>query len=334
MSAVTFDELLEATGLPEPALAPLREKWNETLSLITKNNERVAQVNAAKAQDPNNVEYIDSLWKAHAKSTPETAELEEKFDAVAEEYEKLLKQLREFGRTKVQPPLSDDEAKKVKAAVNESAPVIQAARQQFSAMAMMVDGYLTSLGKGIEGGLASLLPEADSLKNTRGRKAAGSGGVTYMTRIGFAELNGRNIQRDGKINFRYLADSVSNEFGADKFPENKVTGDQLEIAFFEKLGKELRSIKGPEIPLRTEFDFTKEVKTGESTTETKTVKIAVGRTEETEKVEAKSATGETAKPETAKPEANSTEAKKTEAPAAPVKQAPAKQAPPATQAKK
>lgn len=326
MSAVTFDELLEATGLPEPALAPLREKWNETLALITKNNERVAQVNAAKAQDPNNVEYIDSLWKAHAKSTPETAELEEKFDAVAEEYEKLLKQLRDFGRTKVQPPLSDDEAKQVKAAVNESAPVIQAARQQFSAMAMMVDGYLTSLGKGIEGGLASLLPEADSLKNARGRKAAGSGGVTYMTRIGFAELNGRNIHRDGKVNFRYLADSVSTAMGADKFPENKVTGDQLEIAFFEKLGKELRSIKSTEIPLRTEFDFTKEVKTGENTTETRTVKIAVGRTEETEKVEAKP---ETAKPVEAKPEANSTEAKKVEAPAAPVKQAPAKQAPPA-----
>ena len=298
----TFEELLAATGLPDAALAPLREKYNEAFSLITKNNERIAEVNAAKAQDPTKpgyVDYLDSLWAAKAPQHPEMAEVESKYQTLVAESEKLLAQLREFAKSEVKPPLSEEEAKRVKAAINESTPAIQSARDGFAAMATMVDSYLTTLGKGIEGGLVSLLPQADSLRNPRGRKAA-SGEKSYMTRLGFAELNGKSIHRDGKTNFRYLADSVSTAFGADKNPENKVTGEELEEAFFAALGKELRSVKSTEIPLRTEFDFTKEIAIGEGKTETKTVKIAVGRNADDEKSDAKPEAKSESKPEAEK----------------------------------
>jgi ElaB/YqjD/DUF883 family membrane-anchored ribosome-binding protein len=321
----TFDELLAATGLPDAALAPLREKYNEALSLITRNNEQIAQVNASKAQDPTKPgysDYLDALWAAHAPKDEKMAEVESNYQKLVSEAEKLLTQLRDFAKSKVKPPLSEDDAKKVKAAINEATPAIQSARVEFAAMATMVDSYLTTLGKGVEGGLVSLLPEADSLRNPRGRKAA-TGEKSYMTRLCFAELNGKNIHRDGKTNFRYLADSVSTAFGADKFAENKVSGEELEEAFFKAIGKEFRSVKSTEIPTRTEFDFTKEIKSGENTTETKTVKIAVGRKEDETSSDEKPAEAKSeSKPEA--PKVENAETEKVSEPAKKTAAAPAK----------
>lgn len=298
----TFEELLKETGLPDAALAPLREKWNEALSLITVNNKRVAQVNAARAKDPNDSEYQDSLWKSNEKTDPEIMPLAEKFYVVAEEYENLLAELRKLSKKHIPESLGEEETKKLRKLVNDSDPAIQTAKTQFSAMATMVDGYLSSLGKGIDGGLVSLLPQIESLKNIRGRKASTAAGSvgSYMTRIGAFEIDGRPIHRDGKTNFRYGADSVSNVFGADKFPTNKVTGEEIEEAYFKSLpnSPEVRSLSSTEIPESHTFDFTKEVKTGENTTETKTVKLTIKR----KATEAKPETEKAEKAEAPKPE--------------------------------
>jgi hypothetical protein len=270
--AITFDEALAATGLPEAALKPIRDKWNEAFNLVLKNNERVAQINAAKAQDPNNTEYIDSLWKLHAKNDPKLSETEAKFDAIAEQYEELLKQLREFGRTKVPTPLSEEDAKNVRKAVNESSETISKAIAGAAAMVTVVDAMLGVSGNSIDGGLISLMPEVDSLKNTRGRKA-GTSTTSYATRIGGFEIDGRNIHRDGKANFRYAADSLSTEFGAENFPENKVTGEEIEEAYFAAIEKPFRSVKTADTTKT--FDFTKSVKVSDNATETRTVSLTV-----------------------------------------------------------
>lgn len=273
--AITFDqalELVQQAGVPEAGLKPIRDKWNEAFNLILKNNERVAQINAAKAQDPNNTEYIDSLWKLHAKNDVKLAETEAKFDAIAEQYEELLKELREFGRTKVPTPLSEEDAKNVRKAVNESSETISKAIAGAQAMTAIVDSLLAVSGNSVPGGIISLMPEVDSLKNTRGRKA-GTSTTSYATRIGGFEINGRNIHRDGKANFRYAADSLSTEFGAENFPENKVTGEEIEAAYFEALGKEFRYVKTAEVTKT--FDFTKEIKVAENATESRTVKLTV-----------------------------------------------------------
>lgn len=284
----TFDELLVATELPEAALKPLREKWEEALKLITDNNNRVAQVNAAKAQDPNNVDYLDERWKSNEKTDPAIVPLAEKFYAVAEEYESLLKQLREKAKAHIPEALSEEKTKEVRKLVNESEPTIKKAKAEFVAMATMVDSFLNSMGKGIEGGLGSLLPEVESLKNTRGRKAASdSGGIgQYATRIGGFAIDGREIQRDGKTNLAIGAASVSNLLGADKAPENKVSKEEIEKALFEHLGIEFRSKKGSELPDSTTFPFTKEVNIGDGVTETRTLQITIKKDNPTAKATA------------------------------------------------
>jgi hypothetical protein len=302
----TFEEILADSGLPEMVLAPLKDKWSETFNLITLNNERIAKVNAIKAQDPTKPgyeDYLDDLWAAKAPRNPKMNEVREKYATLIGEAEKLLKQLRDFAKENVEQPVSEDEARKLRGLVNESDPVIKESRAQLSAMVTMVEGFLSAQGKEVPGGLISLLPPVESLKNVRGRKASTSGGTgSNMTRIGGFEINGREIHRDGKANFRIGADSLSTEFGAGAFPQNKVTGEELEIAYFEAIGKELRSVKSTELPASTTFDFTKDIVIGENKTEKKTVKITVKKVGETE----------TPKPEVSQP--TTSDEKKTETP--------------------
>lgn len=332
-ATLTFEEALKATQLPEAALAPVIEAWNKAFNLIVLNNKRIAQINASKAQDPNNTEYIDSLWEAHYNESPEMVEIEAQFQAVTAERERLLKELRDFGRTKIEAPLSEDDAKKAKAAVNESKSAIETARAEAAAMTAVIDSMLNVHGKAIEGGIISLMPQIDSLKNLRGRKAGGSDGKAYMTRVSGVDLNGESTNVNGKGKFTYAADKLSENWGAATHPENKVTGEELEEAFFKHLGKGFRELKSTEIPdAVTNFDFTKEITTGENTKETKTVKVTVHRYEvpktntETPKAESKPAENETPKNET-NGEKVPAPAKANEAPATPAKkvaQAPAK----------
>lgn len=328
----TFEELLAATGLPEPALAPLKSKWEETFSLITQNNQRVAQVNAAKAADPNKPGYedeLDKLWRMHEKDDAKITPLVEKFDVISAEYEKLLGQLRELAKGHIPEQLSEERTKEVRKLVNESGPTIVQAKAQLGAMAMMVDSFLDSMGKGIEGGLVTLLPDVESLKNTRGRKAATSSGEVgqYMTRILGAELNGKDVARDGKVNFRYLADAISSDFKVDTFPENKVTGEEVEEAYYEAIEKPHRSVKTAEVTKT--FDFTKEIVTGENTKETRTVKVKIVGKADAEKAATDNKSTETPEKTEAPEKVNATP-EKVEAPVkkaaatAPTKEVPAK----------
>lgn len=330
---VTIEGLEKAyalTGLPEPALAPIKSKVNEAISLIVANNKRIASINAAKAQDPNNVEYLDSLWKAN-EADPKVSKDAKEFYAVAETYERLLKKLRETAKENFIPEqLSEQAAKDAKKLVNESVATISTARAEAIAMLSVVDSILESQGKGIEGGVASLLPQADSLKNARGRKAASSGGnVTYMTRIADCTVNGKSTKNaEGKGKFNYAADAISELWGAETNAANRVTGEELEEAFFDFIKKPLRSLSEKEVPASTVFDFTKEIDNGDGKTETKTVKLnVIGKVAEAE------TKTETEKPAEAKPEAEKVEAKN-ETPAQPAKVEPAKKTAAPAQAKK
>lgn len=307
-----FEDLLKATGLPEAAVQPIRDKFLEAFNLITENNKRVAQVNAAKAQDPSKPgyeDYLDQLWKTNEKD-PAIAEVAEKFYAIAEEYEKLNKQLRDHAKANYIPEqLSEEATKATRKLVNESSEAISTAVEQAKAMTMVIDSVLNVTGKGIEGGVISLLPQIESLKNTRGRKASGgNSGASYMTRVDDVWIDGITTQIDGKGKFSYAADKLSTEFGAETFAENKVTGVELEEAFFAKLEIPFRSKRSTEVPESTTFDFTKDVKTADDKTETRTVSITVKRytppasetKTETPKVESKPETVE-AKPVTQAP---------------------------------
>lgn len=256
-----FLEALQSTGLPEAALKPLIDKYNEAFNLTVENNKRVAQINAAKAQDPNNTEYLDSLWRANFKSDPEMVEVEEQYQIVTAEYEKLLAQLREFGKKHVPVALSEDEAKNTRKLVNESAPTIQTARDGFAAMAEMVNAVLSAQGKSIEGGLLSFLPEVESLKNARGRKAATAGGNigVYMTRVHDVLIDGESTRTEKGGKFNYAADKLSAKFGVSVYPGNQVTAEEVEKAYYDAMGIELRD-KSKELPLEFTFDFTKVTK--------------------------------------------------------------------------
>lgn len=296
--AITFDEAMDAVksmGIPEAGLAPFTTAWNTAFDLIVENNKRIAQVNAARAQDPSNVEYLDSLWKANEKTDPALTEKAEQFYAIAEEYEKLLKELREGAKKHIPVALSEEETKATRQLVNAGTDTIKTAVASARAMSSMIDGILAAQGKAIEGGIMSLMPEPDSLKSLRGRKAATGERGGYATRIGEFILNGRKVHRDGKVNFRYGADSVSTLMGAAEFPQNKVTGEEIEQEYFKSLPNSpaFRSLSSTEIPESHTFKFTKEVVTGENTTETRTVEITVKR----------KATAE-AKPEAPKVETN------------------------------
>lgn len=261
-----FADLLAKTNFPAQALAPMEAKLVEAFDLIVENNKRVAAVNAAKAQDPNNTEHLDALWKLHASTDPEIAPLEEQFQLIQAQHEKLLSQLRELGKKHIQPVLSEDDAKNTRKLVNESAPTIAKAKQSAKDMADIVDNLLEMVGAKPEGGVLSLLPEVESLKNARGRKAstASGDGKVYMTRVGDILLDGKSTNREVngemKGKFNYAADELSKRFGVEIHGDNEVTAEELEVAFYEALGLPWRSLKSTEIPKGSTFDFTKTIK--------------------------------------------------------------------------
>jgi hypothetical protein len=275
-----FDDLIKATGLPEAAVKPIRDKFMEAFNLITENNKRVAQVNAAKAQDPSKpgyADYLDTLWRTNEKD-PAIAETVEQFDIVSEQYEKLLKQLREHAKGNFIPEqLSEDAQKATRKLVNESSEAIQLAVAQASAMVAVLDSMLAVQDKTIEGGVISLLPQVESLKNVRGRKAGGNVGGSYMTRTNEVLIDGVSTNIDGKGKLNYAADRLSELWNATTFPENKVTGKELEEALFEKLEAPFRSVKSTDLPESTTFDFTKEIKVEGNKTEARRVSVTVKR---------------------------------------------------------
>lgn len=259
---LTFAQYLEKTGLPEMALKPITDKVAEHNSLVAQVNKWIAQVNAAKAADPSNAEYLDTLWRAN-ETDESLAETVAEFDAVAEQYETLLKKLREGAKNFVPKTLSEEENKATRVKVNNSTPTLAETRKAIGAQLSIPESMLGMLGVAIpEGGLVSLLPTADSLKNARGRKAATASGnvASYMTRVGDVLIDGKSTQINGKGKFDYAAEKLSVQFGRGVNPANAVTGEELEEAMFEALQIPFRSVKGKELADEFSFTFTKTVK--------------------------------------------------------------------------
>lgn len=323
----TFAEYLAKTGIPEAGLKNLTDKVDEHNALVGKSNGLVADINAARAQDPNNVDYLDARWRAK-EDDPRIAETVAEFDAVAEQYEKLLKILRDAAKQHfVNPPLSEEETRTARKNVNDMAPTISEARKAIAAQLDMVESILKLTGTEMpEGGLISLLPHAESLKGVKGRKATtAAGGISgpYMTRVGDVLVNGVSTNRDGKGKFNYAADKLSEMWNAAQFPGNKVTAEELEDAYLSEFGyadrvaskddneskltdKEFEFKKTIQIPSKQDDTVQTEevsvklfVKRPVKEVKTETPKVETPKTE-TEKPSEDNAENVEAKPETAK----------------------------------
>lgn len=338
-----FSDALAKTKLPEQALEPIEKALVEAFSLTVENNKRVAQVNATRAQNPGKPgyeDYLDKLIQTHAPTDERVREDLAKFDEISEEYERLNKKLRDHAKANYIPEeLSEEAARKTRQLVNESVPAIQKAREAAQNMAAIVDQMLSLHGAAIEGGVISLIPELDSLKNARGRKAAtASSGGPYMTRVAEILLDGKSTNKEingeskGKLN--YAADALSKAFNAEKFPANRVTPEELEVAYLKEFGYDSREESKADDDSKLadkEFVFEKEVEVqnpnDDSTTKVpRKVKVLVKRTAkvepektETAQPETPNAEGEAVKPETVSAPANvptnPAPAKKTAAPA-------------------
>lgn len=261
-----FTEVLAQTNLPEPARNMIEDKLSIAMKLIQENNSRVLRINQSKAQDPSNTEYLDSVWKLNEEKDPEITELEEKYQAVVEEYERLLAALRNSAKKQIKPPLSEDEAQNLRKLVNESADTMNEARVAAAGMAEMADQMLKLAGKPVEGGIMSMLPEIESLKNRRGRKAAGgSNQGVYATRVADIQIDGRTtnrtVKKDGvdtiKGNWIYAADALSKQFNSEHVPGNTVAPEELERAYFDSKNVEFRDKAS--MPETHTFAFTKEI---------------------------------------------------------------------------
>lgn len=259
---------------PEPVRVMVGEKLETAAKLIRENNSRVARVREAKATDPNNTEYLDNVWHrviADKVDDKEMTQAEKRYQAAVQESEKQLTILRNAAKARhIQAPLSEEEIAKTKKLVNEGKAVITAARTAAESFAEMADKMLESLGKpAIEGGFISLLPQADSLLNARGRKSSGGSGETgnkYATRVIEIEVDGKSTNREKKnkqgvmapaAHFNFVADDLSKMFGASQFAQNEVSAEEIEQAYYASRDVTFREAK--DMPEDYTFKFTKDV---------------------------------------------------------------------------
>ena len=261
MSLQSLETFLAQTKFPEPALAPVKERATKYVEMVNKSNELVAQVGLAKTDNENNAEFLDTIWKGK-ESDPAIAETVKEFYVVAEAYEKLQAQLRDFAKANMPKSLSEDEIKTARKTVNDMAPTISKAREGLAEMFAMPEGMLKALGVEFpKDGLISLLPNADSLKGSAKGRKAGATGVSYMTRVKDVLIDGKSTAKDGKGKIDYAADALSLRFNFKSVPQNKVTAEEIEVAYWQSLpnSPEPRSIKSTELPNEHTFDFTKEI---------------------------------------------------------------------------
>lgn len=304
-----FLPLLRKTGENEALINTLDKKFMEAFELITAHNDSVAQIQASKAQDPNDTTHLDATWKriAEGRGNAEIVELEAKYQELVAAEEEIVKQLRALAKPHIKPPLSEEAAKALRNQINQGSDAVNEARKAAAVMAELANQMFDLKGVNIKGGIMSLMPKIESLKNVRG-KGAKTGGSTgsYMTRVNDVIIDGKSTQKDKKGKFNYAAEYLSALWNASRIAANEVTAEELEEAFFKHLGVPFRSMKFGEIPDESTFDFTRIVKkqnpNDEGTTDApETVKITVlkwkapaeeaPKTEETEK--ATEATGAT-----------------------------------------
>lgn len=263
MSIQNLDTFLAKTQFPEPALAPVKERAASYVEMVTKSNLLVTQIQAAKDSDPNNPEFLDKLWAQHVSESPEMAEVEANYQALIEESEKLLVQLREFAKGHIPERLDAEAEKAARKTVNDMSPTITQARNGLAEMLSMPEAMLKAHGVEFpKDGLISLLPTPESLKGGgKGRKAAGESSVSYMTRVNDVLIDGKSTQMNGKGKFAYAAEKLTVRFNGKTLAQNKVTPEELEEAYFASLpnSPEVRSIKSTALPNEHTFTFTKEI---------------------------------------------------------------------------
>jgi hypothetical protein len=257
----TFGEVL-APVEPEMVRTMITAKLDEALGLINSNNALVARIQESKNTDPENTEYQDATWRrvAAEETDAEIVAAEAEYQALVAQAEELLKVLRAKSREHMQPAMSEEDIVKARKQVNEGKAAIDAAVISATTMAEMADQMLTLAGAPIEGGVMTLMPNADSLLNTRGRKSKGGGSkdpAGYAARIGSAAIDGVNVEQNGKVSWNILAQNLSDRFNAKRFAGNAVTGIELEEAFYKAIGAEWRDKSN--IPDAKEFEFEKNV---------------------------------------------------------------------------
>ena len=267
----TLEEALALIDF-QPVREMVAEKLGAAIELIRENNSRVLQIREAKDTDPNNVEYLDNVWKrviSEGTDDKELIQAEKRFQAAAKAYEKELATLRNAAKARhIQPPMSDEDKAKLKKLINDGKPVIAAARTTAESFAEMADKMLLSAGKPLpEGGVIALLPETESLLQTRGRKSSGgSGKGGYSTRLVDAFIDGVSTNRIKKnkqgemapaAHFLFVAEELSKEFGSAQFPQNAVTQEEIETAYYDSKSVEFRN--AGEMPEDHTFEFKKEI---------------------------------------------------------------------------
>lgn len=270
-TTMTLDQAIALIDFA-PVREMVAEKLGAAVKLIQENNSRVLAIREAKDTDPNNTEYLDIVWHRVIADGTEDKEMiaaERKYQAAQAESEKQLKILRDAAKARhIKPPMSEEDKQKTKKLINDGKPVITAARAAAEQFAEMADKLLIAAGKPVpEGGVITLLPETESLIQARGRKAASGGGTKpYSTRLVEAFIDGKSTNRlkknkQGEMalagHFNYVAEDLSKEFGAATFPQNEVTSEEVETAYYAS--KDVAFREAGDMPEDHTFTFTKNV---------------------------------------------------------------------------
>lgn len=259
-----FRAILAKTDQPDVVTNMIAEKLDGLFALVIRHNSRALRIQQTKAADPNNETLLDSIWEnaANSKTAPaDILEIEAKYQDLREECEAILKTLRAFAKTKVEQPLSADQVEKERKTANEEAKLIADETAAAEAFAKIADQYLEIAGESVEGGILSLIPPVESLKNTRGGKKS-TGGTSssgsYRTRLDSVSINGKKVERGGKSNFIVAADILCKEWNVAKFPENTVTDEVLERAMYAAHNTTFRD--SGSLPPSLSFEYSREIK--------------------------------------------------------------------------
>lgn len=261
--------ILEASPMFAAVVPMLNEKFVAHYALIKTNNSNVLAVREANDTDPESTEYQDNTWKriVSEELDPEMVKLDARRQKLIAEEQKILATLREKSKNHMRPALSEEAVQKLRKDINDGKKVIEQSVAASASVAEMADQMLKTAGNPIENGIWSLMPQPESLMNVRGKKAAAkSSGEGYATRVVEAFVNGetanRNVKRKGVEvfagHFNYVAEYLSKMWDDKSFPENQVTSQEVEKAYYDSKGAEFRDSES--MPVDHTFEFTKNVK--------------------------------------------------------------------------
>ncbi len=269
----------------------IQSKLDAAVALVKQNNKDVRAINAAKATDPNNTEYLDlriqEVVKDDEINDPELKRDEARFQKLTDEREKLLAKMRKHVKENhLRAALSEEAVQALRKSVNDGKDTIKTAITAAESFATMADMLLTQAGKPVEGGILSMIPQQDSLMNVRGRKASASSSSSegYATKVDDIFLNGKStnktVTRNGekvvRAHFENAADELGRMFNGERFEGNKVTKLEVEEQYYAKAGKTFRDKAA--MPIEYEFTFEKDIQvqsTNDDSTKVEPQKVLV-----------------------------------------------------------